>query len=69
MPNIRVKPELCLEKAALDFKLVVKEAETKKPTTERGFTEKSICITGQWAKKFYHLQVITKFRSRVEQLF
>ena len=49
MPNIRVKPGLCLEKATLDFKLVVKEAETKKPTTERGFTEKSICVTGQWA--------------------
>ena len=68
MPNIGVKPGLCLKEAALDFRLVVKAAETIKPITERGFIEKSICITGQYAKKFYHLQVIKKFRPRVEQL-
>ena len=47
MPNIGVKPGLCLKEAALDFRLVVKAAETIKPITERGFIEKSSCITGQ----------------------
>ena len=36
MPNIGVKPGLCLKEAALDFRLVVKAAETIKPITERG---------------------------------
>ena len=47
MPNIGVKPGLCLKEAALDFRLVVKAAETIKLITERGFIEKSSCITGQ----------------------